>query len=53
MKLIQTLIVAITLSLSSLVSASTLDDIMKTGVLKVGTTGDFPGWSYNNPDTNE
>ena len=53
MKLIQTLIVAITLSLSSLVSASTLDDIMKTGVLKVGTTGDFPGWSYKNPDTNE
>ena len=53
MKLIQTLIFVVILSFSSLVSASTLDDIMKTGVLKVGTTGDFPGWSYKNPDTNK
>ena len=33
--------------------ASSLDDIMKSGVLKVGTTGDFPGWSFKNPETNE
>ena len=25
----------------------------KSGVLKVGTTGDFPGWSFKNPATDE
>ena len=39
--------------LISPVSASSLDDIMKSGVLKVGTTGDFPGWSFKNPETND
>ena len=37
----------------SLASASTLDEIMKSGTLKVGTTGDFPGWSFMNPETSE
>ena len=26
---------------------------MKSGTLKVGTTGDFPGWSFMNPETSE
>ena len=33
--------------------SSTLDDIVQSGVLKVGTTGDFPGWSFKNPATDE
>ena len=33
--------------------SSTLDDIVQSGVLKVGTTGDFPGWSFKNPETDE
>ena len=33
--------------------SSTLDDIVQSGVLKVGTTGDFPGWSFKNPVTDE
>ena len=53
MKLIQALLISIALFISSLSHASTLDEIMKTGVLKVGTTGDFPGWSFMNPETNE
>ena len=53
MKLIQALLISIALFISSLSYASTLDEIMKTGVLKVGTTGDFPGWSFMNPETNE
>ena len=32
-------------------SSSTLDEIVQSGVLKVGTTGDFPGWSFKNPET--
>ncbi len=53
MKFIQALLISIALFISSLSHASTLDEIMKTGVLKVGTTGDFPGWSFINPETNE
>ena len=33
-------------------TSSTLDEIVQSGVLKVGTTGDFPGWSFKNPETN-
>jgi len=32
---------------------STLDKILQSGTLKVGTTGDFPGWSFKNTTTNE
>ena len=53
MKLIQALLITLALFNASLSNASTLDEIMQTGVLKVGTTGDFPGWSFMNPETNE
>ena len=53
MKFIQALLISFALFASSLSNASTLDEIMKTGLLKVGTTGDFPGWSFKNPETNE
>ena len=53
MKFIQALLISFVLFASSLSNASTLDEIMKTGLLKVGTTGDFPGWSFKNPETNE
>ena len=56
MKIINTLLISAMLILTSLVGAnaeSTLDKIMKTGTLKVGTTGDFPGWSFKNPENNE
>ena len=33
--------------------SSVLDEIVQNGILKVGTTGDFPGWSFKNPETNE
>ena len=33
--------------------SSVLDEIVQNGILKVGTTGDFPGWSFMNPETNE
>ena len=33
--------------------SSTLDEIVQSGILKVGTTGDFPGWSFKNPETNK
>ena len=42
------LLLSVTYSISS-----TLDDIVQSGVLKVGTTGDFPGWSFKNPETDE
>ena len=32
-------------------TSSTLDEIVQSGILKVGTTGDFPGWSFKNPET--
>ena len=32
-------------------TSSTLDEIVQSGVLKVGTTGDFLGWSFKNPET--
>ena len=32
-------------------TSSTLDEIVQSGVLKVGTTGDFPRWSSKNPET--
>ena len=53
MKFIQALFISFVLFASTLSNASTLDEIMKTGLLKVGTTGDFPGWSFKNPETNE
>ena len=53
MKFIQALLISFVLFASTLSNASTLDEIMKTGLLKVGTTGDFPGWSFKNPETNE
>ena len=53
MKFIQDLFIFFVLFASTLSNASTLDEIMKTGLLKVGTTGDFPGWSFKNPETNE
>ena len=28
--------------------SSVLDEIVQNGILKVGTTGDFPGWSFMN-----
>ena len=33
--------------------SSVLDEIVQNGILKVGTTGDFPGWSFKNPETNK
>ena len=33
--------------------ASSLDEIVQSGTLKIGTTGDFPGWSFKNPETDE
>lgn len=33
--------------------ASALDEILETGVLKVGTTGDFNPMSFKDPDTDE
>jgi len=41
------------ISFNSIAFSSVLDDIVQSGVLKVGTTGDFPGWSFKNPETNE
>ena len=32
-------------------TSSTLDEIVQSVGLKVGTTGDFPGWSFKNPET--
>ena len=49
MKIINTFILSTIFLLTSLISVnaeSTLDKVMKTGILKVGTTGDFPGWSF-------
>ena len=53
MILIRAFLITLFLILPSLASASTLDEIMKSGTLKVGTTGDFPGWSFMNPETSE
>ena len=41
------------ISFNSTAFSSVLDDIVQSGFLKVGTTGDFPGWSFKNPETNE
>ena len=46
-----TLLILITFN--STAFSSVLDDIVQSGILKVGTTGDFPGWSFKNPETNE
>ena len=43
----------ILISFNSTAFSSVLDDIVQSGFLKVGTTGDFPGWSFKNPETNE
>ena len=40
-------------TLNTNVFSSVLDEIVQNGVLKVGTTGDFPGWSFKNPETNQ
>ena len=40
-------------TLNSSAFSSVLDEIVQNGVLKVGTTGDFPGWSFKNPETNQ
>ena len=40
-------------TLNTSVFSSVLDEIVQNGVLKVGTTGDFPGWSFKNPETNQ
>ena len=41
------------ISFNSTAFSSVLYDIVQSGVLKVGTTGDFPGWSFKNPETNK
>ena len=41
------------ISFNSTAFSSVLDDIVQSGILKVGTTGDFPGWSFKNPETDE
>jgi len=43
----------ILINFNSLAFSSVLDEIVQNGILKVGTTGDFPGWSFKNPETNE
>ena len=55
MKLIKIIVMSLlTIFLTAAYSfSSTLDDIVQSGVLKVGTTGDFPGWSFKNPATDE
>ena len=45
--------ILILINFNSFALSSVLDEIVQNGVLKVGTTGDFPGWSYKNPETNE
>ena len=39
----------ILISFNSTAFSSVFDDIVQSGFLKVGTTGDFPGWSFKNP----
>ena len=41
------------ISFNSTAFSSVLDNIVQSGILKVGTTGDFPGWSFKNPETDE
>ena len=43
----------ILINFNSQAFSSVLDEIVQNGILKVGTTGDFPGWSFKNPETNE
>tara|TARA_X000000368_G_scaffold45027_1_gene32354 strand:- start:2437 stop:3204 length:768 start_codon:yes stop_codon:yes gene_type:complete len=43
----------ILINFNSIAFSSVLDEIVQNGILKVGTTGDFPGWSFKNPETNE
>ena len=40
-------------TINSSAFSSVLDEIVQNGVLKVGTTGDFPGWSFKNPESNQ
>ena len=47
------LVITFIISFSTTALCSVLDEIVQNGVLKVGTTGDFPGWSFKNPETNE
>jgi len=43
----------ILINFNSQAFSSVLDEIVQNGILKVGTTGDFPGWSFKNPETNK
>ena len=43
----------ILINFNTTVFSSVLDDIVQSGILKVGTTGDFPGWSFKNPETDK
>ena len=55
MKFIRSLIISLTILIFGFAAnaQSTLDKILQSGTLKVGTTGDFPGWSFKNTTTNE
>ena len=55
MKFVRSLIISIIILVSGFAAnaQSTLDKILQSGTLKVGTTGDFPGWSFKNTTTNE
>ena len=55
MKFTRSLIISLTILIFGFTAnaQSTLDKILQSGTLKVGTTGDFPGWSFKNTTTNE
>lgn len=55
MKFTRSLIITLTILIAGNVAyaQSTLDKILQSGTLKVGTTGDFPGWSFKNTTTNK
>lgn len=55
MKFTRSLIISLTILIFGFAAnaQSTLDKILQSGTLKVGTTGDFPGWSFKNTTTNE
>ena len=55
MKFIRSLIISLTILIFGFAAnaQSTLDKILQSGTLKVGTTGDFPGWSFKNTTTNQ
>ena len=55
MKFTRSLIISLTILIFGFAAnaQSTLDKILQSGTLKVGTTGDFPGWSFKNTTTNQ